>query len=147
MVHIFISSHFWLLITSTIVVLVQWIPWTGFFCDKCGNAYPTNAKLKKHPCEENEVLFIILFFIFSFKLTVLSNRRPFEQYFDDPLVKPEGLGMCSDQIIEHMHSYIKCMMLKSRYLCSIADSEESAKHQHNGIIILRLVSFCVRNKK
>ena len=69
----------------------------------------------------------------------------FEQYFDDPLVKPEGLGMCSDQIIEHMHSYIKRMMLKSRYLCSIADSEESAKRQHNGI--LRLVSFCVRNKK
>ena len=26
MVHIFISSHFWLLITSTIVVLVQWTP-------------------------------------------------------------------------------------------------------------------------
>ena len=69
----------------------------------------------------------------------------FEQYFDDTLVKPEGLGMCSDQIIEHMHSYIKRMMLKSRYLCSIADSEESAKRQHNGI--LRLVSFSVRNKQ
>ena len=67
----------------------------------------------------------------------------FAQYFDDPLVKQEGLGMCSDQIIEHMHSYIvKHMMLKSRYHCSIADSAESAKRQHRGI--LRIVSFSVR---
>ena len=69
----------------------------------------------------------------------------FEQYFDDPLVKQEGLGMCSDQIIEHMHSYIKRMMLKSRYHCSIADSAESAKRQHRGI--LRLVTFSVRKTK
>ena len=44
----------------------------------------------------------------------------------------------SEQIIEHMHSCIK-----RRYHCSIADSAESAKRQHRGI--LRLVSFSVRN--
>ena len=32
----------------------------------------------------------------------------FSDYFDDPLVKKgEGLGVTSDQTIEHMHSYIK----------------------------------------
>ena len=67
-----------------------------------------------------------------------------EQYYDDPFVKQEDLGMCSDQIIEQMHSYIKRMLLKSRYLCSIADSRESAKRQHNGV--LRLNAFSVRKK-
>ena len=32
----------------------------------------------------------------------------FSDFFDDPLVKKgEGLGVTSDQTIEHMHSYIK----------------------------------------
>ena len=66
----------------------------------------------------------------------------FAQYFDDPLVKQEGLGMCSDQIIEHMHSYIKRMMLL-RVGTIAAMSMQSAKRQHRGI--LRLVSFSVRN--
>ena len=46
----------------------------------------------------------------------------------------------SEQIIEHMHSCIK-----RRYHCSIADSAESAKRQHRGI--LRLVTFSVRKTK
>ena len=55
----------------------------------------------------------------------------FAQYFDDPLVKQEGLGMCSDQIIEHMHSYIKRMMLKSRYHCSNANAVSQKTTQGN----------------
>ena len=39
----------------------------------------------------------------------------FSDYFEDPLVNGKGLGTCSDQIIEHMHSYIKKMMTKSMY--------------------------------
>ncbi len=38
----------------------------------------------------------------------------FSDYFEDPLTGGEGLGWTSDQIIEHMHSYIDRIFRKSR---------------------------------
>ena len=81
-------------------------------------------------------------------LVFISNYGVFDTfvlpYFDDPLVKKEGQGMCSDQIIEYMHSYIKQTLTRSHYLLSIVDSKEAIKRQHNGI--LRLNAFSVRRK-
>ena len=38
----------------------------------------------------------------------------FSDYFEDPLTGGEGFGWTSDQIIEHMHSYIDRIFRKSR---------------------------------
>ena len=38
----------------------------------------------------------------------------FSDYFEDPLTGGEGLGTTTDQIIEHMHSYIDRHFRKSR---------------------------------
>ena len=39
----------------------------------------------------------------------------FSDYFDDPMTGGEGLGTTTDQIIEHMHSFIDRNFRKSRY--------------------------------
>ena len=66
----------------------------------------------------------------------------FVDYFKDPLVNNQALGRTSDQIIEHMHSYIDRMLNKSKYKLKIADSDRAAKKQHAGI--LKINSFAVR---
>ena len=57
----------------------------------------------------------------------------FSDYFEDPLVKGQALGVTSDQIIEHLHSYIDKMLNKSKYKLKIADFEQAAIKQHAGI--------------
>ena len=70
----------------------------------------------------------------------------FSDYFDDPLVKKgEGLGVTSDQTIEHMHSYIKKMFKLSGYFHNNPQTLASAKKQHQGI--LKINSYSIRIKK
>ena len=70
----------------------------------------------------------------------------FSDYFDDPLVKKgEGLGVTSDQTIEHMHSYIKKMFKLSGYFHNNPQTLASAKKQHQGI--LKKNSYFIRIKK
>ena len=40
----------------------------------------------------------------------------FSDYFDDPLVCGQSLGVTTDQVIEHMHSYVNRMLTRSMYL-------------------------------
>ena len=42
--------------------------------------------------------------LISNKVNIIIDH--FSDYFKDPLTGGEGLGWTSDQIIEHMHSYI-----------------------------------------
>ena len=70
----------------------------------------------------------------------------FSDYFDDPLVpKGEGLGVTSDQTIEHMHSHIKKVFKLSGYFHNNPRTLASAKKQHQGI--LRINSYSVRIKR
>ena len=179
MVHIFKTSHCWLLTNSSSWTMDSWISLyhkeslegnqCKMFCDDKNiqvlksilqdHSYPANivesysnalaairevysscgGKTLKPNWRDCTTNFKMCWTMLVKEKTVKLNMTPkahqigdhFEQYFEDPLVKPEGLGMCSDQIIEHMHSYIRRIMLKSRYLCSIADSGESAKRQHS----------------
>ena len=69
----------------------------------------------------------------------------FSDYFEDPLVKKQALGVTSDQIIEHMHSYINRMLTRSIYKLKLANTEKSAKRQHSGI--LKINAFATKIKK
>ena len=67
-------------------------------------------------------------------------------YFEEPLVpQGEGLGMTSDQTIEHMHSYIRKVFRTSGYFQHTATTKASARKQHQGI--LRINALSVRFKK
>ncbi len=82
---------------------------------------------------------------FSWTPKVHHIADHFSDYFEDPLVKGQALGVTSDQIIEHMHSYIDKMLNKSKYKLKIADSEQAAKKQHAGI--LKINAMAVQIKK
>ena len=69
----------------------------------------------------------------------------FSDYFEDPLVEGRALGVTTDQIIEHMHSYINRLMTKSFYKLKDLQSEKTAKKQHQGI--LKINAFSVKIKK
>ena len=58
----------------------------------------------------------------------------FSDYFEDPLTSGEPLGYTSDQITEHMHSYIDKTFKKSGYWITDPTSELCAKKQHEGIL-------------
>ena len=53
-------------------------------------------------------------------------------------------GATSDQIIEHMHSYINRMMTRSFYKLKDLSSDNGVKKQHSGV--LKINSFAVRMK-
>ena len=65
----------------------------------------------------------------------------FSDYFEDPLVKGQSLGVTSDQVIKHMHSYINRMMSRLFYKLKNFVSENAAKKQHAGI--LKINSFAI----
>ena len=58
----------------------------------------------------------------------------FSDYFEDPLTSGEPLGYTSDQITEHMHSYIDKTFRKSGYWITDPTSELCTKKQHEGIL-------------
>ena len=58
----------------------------------------------------------------------------FSDYFEDPLTEGRALGVTTDQIIEHMHSYVNRLMTKSFYKLKDISSEKAAKKQHEGIL-------------
>ena len=68
----------------------------------------------------------------------------FSDYFEDPLTSGEPLGFTSDQITEHMHSYIDKTFKKSGYWITDPTSELCAKKQHEGI--LQINGFSVNIK-
>ena len=51
----------------------------------------------------------------------------FSDYFEDPFMKGQSLGATSDQIIEHMHSYINRMMTRSFYKLKDVTSDQGSK--------------------
>ena len=51
----------------------------------------------------------------------------FSDYFEDPLASGEALGYSSDQITEHIHSYIDRTFKKSGYWITDPTSEICAK--------------------
>ena len=68
----------------------------------------------------------------------------FSDYFEDPLTSGEPLGYTSDQITEHMNSYIDKTFRKSGYWIADPTSELCAKKQHEGI--LQINGFSVNIK-
>ncbi len=68
----------------------------------------------------------------------------FSDYFEDPLVKGQALGVTSDQIIEHMQSYIERMLCKSHYKLKISDSEQAAQKQHAGILKINVMAVQIK---
>ena len=59
--------------------------------------------------------------------------------------KRRTLGDTTDQIIEHMHSYINRLLTKSFYKLKDFLSEKASKKQHQGI--LKINAFAVKIKK
>ena len=49
----------------------------------------------------------------------------FSDFFEDPLVEGRALGHTTDQIIEHMHSYINRLLTKSFYKLKNCLSEKA----------------------
>ena len=66
-------------------------------------------------------------------------------YFEDPLIEGRALGDTTDQIIEHMHSYINRILTKSFYKLKDTSSEKASSKQHQGI--LKINAFAVKIKK
>ena len=60
-------------------------------------------------------------------------------YFDDG---GEALGVTTDQVIEHMHSYVNRMLTKSMYKLKNVHSKIGSERQHKGIV--KINSFAVR---
>lgn len=69
----------------------------------------------------------------------------FSDYCKDPLVEGRTLGVTTDQIIEHMHSYINRLLTKSFYKLKDYKSEKTVEKQHAGIF--KINSFSVKIKK
>ncbi len=55
-------------------------------------------------------------------------------YFDDPMVCGQALGVTTDQVIEHMHSYINKLLTKSMYKLKNVHSKLGPERQHKGIL-------------
>ena len=68
----------------------------------------------------------------------------FSDYFEDPLTGGEGLGTTTDQIIEHMHSYIDRTFKRSKYWVNDPTTTACATKQHQ--CILQINAFSVRMK-
>ena len=66
----------------------------------------------------------------------------FSDYFEDPLVCGQSLGVTTDQVIEHMHSYLNKMLTKSQYKLKDVHSKLGTERQHKGIV--KLNSFAVK---
>ena len=142
-------------------------------CNVCGYTFDCNKKFYDHHCRKEKVKcdecqkeFLTKFIldrhiqtihakkIYSCEQCNVSvNWTPkahqisdhFSDYFEDPLVKKQALGVTSDQIIEHMHSYINRMLTRSIYKLKLANTEKSAKRQHSGI--LKINAFATKIKK
>ena len=69
----------------------------------------------------------------------------FSDYFEDPLVEGRALGDTTDQIIEHMHSYINRLMTKSFYKLKDWLSEKASNKQHQGILKINAFSVKIKN--
>ena len=63
-------------------------------------------------------------------------------YFDDPLVCGQALGVTTDQIIEHMHSYVNRLLCRSMYKLKNVDSKLGTERQHKGIV--KINSYAVK---
>ena len=66
----------------------------------------------------------------------------YSDYFDDPLVCGQSLGVTTDQVIEHMHSYVNRMLTRSMYLLKNVHSKLGSERQHKGIC--KINSFAVK---
>ena len=62
----------------------------------------------------------------------------FSDYFDDG---GEALGVTTDQVIEHMHSYVNRMLTKSMYKLKNVHSKIGSEHQHKGIVKINSFAF------
>ena len=68
----------------------------------------------------------------------------FSDYFEDPLCSGEALGTTTDQVIEHMHSYVDKALRKSGYWINDRNSELCAQKQHEGILQINAFSVNVK---
>ena len=66
----------------------------------------------------------------------------FSDYFDDPLVCGQSFSVTTDQVIEHMHSYVNRMLTRSMYLLKNVHSKLGSERQHKGIC--KINSFAVK---
>ena len=71
-----------------------------------------------------------------------KNNFYFQKTFHSVICWTLDLGITTDHVIEHMHSYVNKMLTKSMYKLKNVQSKIGSKRQHRGIV--KINSFAVK---